>query len=493
MGITPSSGGVLLQTSNPQVLQTPGYNLVHWQLGLPDMDSQRQGAASQTQGGGPGQSPSRCYPAAHDQRSCSELQEVKTSSADISVEVVPVIPDDVQQECLKEIERLDFKGAKTWFEHKDQNMRKRNKDWDIRTDRKCVIAVVRINGWVLKEVHKHLKADKEIVMAAVKTTGHHVLKYVDKKNALWKDKDFVSEMIEVKGDVLSFASDELRDDDDMLFKAFINCGVDIPRSMRMKEMVLTAVKKDGMLLGCAPDKLRLDGDVVMQAVKKSEGLALRFALDRNQPELLQVAGVWDYEKHPRMAILSVQLCMDEEFTTYAIDFVRGIKDSDYLKQFNPYNPNLRSKANCNDEQNCRGKLKTCKPGERSCWRCEVRRGQEHCKGNGGFMIQFEEIEGLSQGQLIEFEMAQQVGLKVFRAFTDKDSFGNKGLKPLVSAVQEWIEGRRADMSLKEVWIGDGKPTDSFMTERTTRWQALRQGTSETANQQAQTENGDTRY
>jgi len=71
------------------------------------------------------------------------------------------------------------------------------------------------------------------------------------------------------------------------------------------------------------------------------------------------------------------------------------------------------------------------------------------------MIQVEEIEGLSQGQIVESMMAEQVGLKVFRTFTNKRSADSGDLDRLAQAVKAWIEGGRTNMDLEDVWVGDG--------------------------------------
>jgi len=156
-----------------------------------------------------------------------------------------------------------------------------------------------------------------------------------------------------------------------------------------------------------------------------------------------------------------------------------MKKQRYIKQFNVYTPTVRSKANCNAKLDitspcnpCRGTSESCtfdasrnltvdatcgkkKPGENSCWPLAFRFRQEECKRNGGFMIQVEEIEGLSQGQIVESMMAEQVGLKVFRTFTNKRSADSGDLDRLAQAVKAWIEGGRTNMDLEDVWVGDG--------------------------------------
>jgi len=295
---------------------------------------------------------------------------------------------------------------------------------------------------------------------------------------------------------LEYASSELRGDKEMLFKAFNKCGVGVTHSMSMEEMVLIAVNKDGMLLGCAPDKLRSDKKVVKQAVKNS-GFALKFAKPPlNQDlELLKDAGIFynDYENGPRMAILSVKFSLNEKSTTYANEFALSMNVNHGLKHFKSYYPNLRSKPNCADNldytslrNSCQGTLETCKfpdsrnlttdattgkqrPMENSCWRVSYGFLQEQCKANNGFMIQVDELEGPGPGQIIETRMAEQVGLKVFRTFTDKRSVDSADLNALASAIQAWLGSNRANMDLEEVWVGDGIEPPPGLLEQRRRW------------------------
>jgi len=422
-------------------------------------------------------------------RACTQqLQEALAAREQRQPEPQQALTPQMQlrKQCLETITQKDYAGVLTWFRQF------RHQDLDIRADREIVLEVVRKNGWALGEAHLDFRDDKEVVSAAVETTGG-ALELVNTHAEMWKDKDFVLRMIQVKGDVLSHASNELRGDKDMLFKAFQKCGVGVAPNMEKKAMVLIAVQKDGMLFGCAPDDLRSDKEVATQAVTKS-GCALKFAkppLNVDQ-DLVKLAGLGDCETGPSLAILSVKYGMTAESTNYSNEFVLSMRHQCYLKQFNAYNPSVRSKANCDDKQDitspcnqCRGTLKSCKfavstnltrdatsgkdkPGENSCWRFAFRFRQEECKDSCGFMIQVEEIEGLGQGQIVESMMAEQVGLKVFRTFTNKKSADSGDLDRLEQAVKAWIEGGYTNMDLEDVWIGVGlEPPPSLLEQRRT--------------------------
>jgi len=321
----------------------------------------------------------------------------------------------------------------------------------------------------LKKLTKKLKADKEVVLAAV-TTSPGAWKYVDKNADIWKDDDFVSQMIQLDGvascEVLWYASNTIRSDKEMLFNVVRRNRVRADLSMKVKEMVLAAVEQDGMLFGCAQDQLRSDLTIAMCAVRKSRS-ALKFAKQsiNQDPGLLEAAGILDNETRPRLSILSVQFCLLDEFTPYACEFVHRIQHHGYFGKFRPYNPNLRSKATCDDS--CMGDLDSCKDQD-ICMRFKFQMDLENCKHqkDPGFMIQFEEMEGLSQGQEIEARMAKDVKLKVFRTFTNKDVFGRRDdLAPLERAVRRWIQNGRTDMNLEEVWIGDGLVAPADLMEQ----------------------------
>jgi len=80
------------------------------------------------------------------------------------------------------------------------------------------------------------------------------------------------------------------------------------------------------------------------------------------------------------------------------------------------------------------------------------------------MIQVEETKGLGDGQKIETEMAEQVGLKVFRTYTNVDDFATpaswtnpdyrfNGIDAISKAVKDWYETGCNNNDLENVFIG----------------------------------------
>jgi serine/threonine protein kinase len=97
------------------------------------------------------------------------------------------------------------------------------------------------------------------------------------------DKDVVLEAVKQDGLFLVFASDKLKDDKDVVLEAVKQDGDSLvfasDKLKDDKDVVLEAVKQDGFSLNYASIKLKDDKDVVLEAVKQ-DGLSLVFASDK---------------------------------------------------------------------------------------------------------------------------------------------------------------------------------------------------------------------
>ena len=111
---------------------------------------------------------------------------------------------------------------------------------------------VRADGLSLRLAPEDLRADKEVVLAAVKENAY-ALEYASE--GLRADKEVVLEAVQQKSFALQFASEGLRAD---------------------KEVVLAAVKQFGRALGFASEGLRADKEFVLEAVQQ-HGKALGYA------------------------------------------------------------------------------------------------------------------------------------------------------------------------------------------------------------------------
>ena len=124
---------------------------------------------------------------------------------------------------------------------------------ELRADREVVLAAVRQDGIALGYASDALRADHEVVLAAVTQAGR-ALEYAS--SAFRGDRDMVLAAVTQTATwcwprgvhTLQYASDALRAD---------------------REVVLAALTQDGMALECASDALRADREVVLAAVKQS--------------------------------------------------------------------------------------------------------------------------------------------------------------------------------------------------------------------------------
>ena len=122
----------------------------------------------------------------------------------------------------------------------------------LRADKEVVLAAVQQEGVALRFASEGLRADREVVVAAVKKIGL-ALEYASED--FRADKEVVLAAVQENGSALTFASEDFRAD---------------------REVVLAAVKESAYALRSASEDLRADREVVLAAVKR-RGEALRFA------------------------------------------------------------------------------------------------------------------------------------------------------------------------------------------------------------------------
>lgn len=98
----------------------------------------------------------------------------------------------------------------------------------------------------------------------------------------WNNRQEVLDVVR-EGTYIEFASPELRDDKELILEAVKNDGINLcwasDRLKNDKEIVLTAVEYDGKSLEFASDELKDDKEFMMKACKIN-GYALEFASDR---------------------------------------------------------------------------------------------------------------------------------------------------------------------------------------------------------------------
>jgi len=86
-------------------------------------------------------------------------------------------------------------------------------DKKLKADKEIILAAVNRYGNYLKYADEKLRDDKEIALAAVSQTGE-ALKYVSKK--LQNDKDVVLAALKQNSEAIQFVSKRLREDEDVL-------------------------------------------------------------------------------------------------------------------------------------------------------------------------------------------------------------------------------------------------------------------------------------
>ena len=161
----------------------------------------------------------------------------------------------------------------------------------LRADKDVVLAAVRQCGWAILAASAELRADREVVLAAVGPCGR-ALQYASA--ALKADKELVLAAVRQNGGALEHVSFGLINDRDVVFAAVRQDG----RALRYvsqelradKDVVFAAVRQNGSALKYASEGLRADKEVVLAAVRQN-GRALEHASSKLQidGDLLLVA------------------------------------------------------------------------------------------------------------------------------------------------------------------------------------------------------------
>eukprot|EP00933_Yihiella_yeosuensis_P011373 TRINITY_DN11862_c4_g1_i1.p1 TRINITY_DN11862_c4_g1~~TRINITY_DN11862_c4_g1_i1.p1 ORF type:complete len:375 (-),score=95.61 TRINITY_DN11862_c4_g1_i1:148-1272(-) len=183
----------------------------------------------------------------------------------------------------------------------------------LKADRQIVLTAVRQNGNALEFASKEFCEDKALVLDAVCQCG---LALEHASEALQRDKEVVKAAVSCSWGAFRFASEELQGDRDIVlaavlngFQAFQFASEDLRKDREFvqnvlaaaglclefaapilqadRDIVLAAVRQDGLALEFASEELRADREVVLEAVRVN-GLALWDADEclRTDPEIL---------------------------------------------------------------------------------------------------------------------------------------------------------------------------------------------------------------
>ena len=145
-----------------------------------------------------------------------------------------------------------------------------------------LIVHLRTNGLLLEFASDSLKADEDVVIAAIKENPRALLFISFKLHD--NIKVFIAAVTQ-NGYLLEWAPDTLKDNEDVVLEAVNNKGSSLRfASDRLKDneqVVLTAVKQDGLAIDYTSDKLKGNERIVLAAVEQY-GPALTWASDELQ-------------------------------------------------------------------------------------------------------------------------------------------------------------------------------------------------------------------
>ncbi|CAK9030030.1 unnamed protein product [Durusdinium trenchii] len=162
---------------------------------------------------------------------------------------------------------------------------------ELRNNADIVLEAVRQDGHALVYASPALKARKELVLEAVHQDGHSMV-FADV--ALREDRDVVLEAVQQDGYALSYASAALRADREVVLEAVRSTGYALlfadEKFRADKEVMFEAVQSNWQALGYASPELRNDRDVVKAAVATNrQALAMVSEELRKDPAIVQEA------------------------------------------------------------------------------------------------------------------------------------------------------------------------------------------------------------
>ena len=183
-------------------------------------------------------------------------------------------------------------------------------------DREFMLALLAYNGTYLEHASEELKADKEVIMAALQSG--YSLQYEHVSDTLKTDKDFLLEIVSLDAFCLEFFSEELKQDEQIVLAAAKHFGdaaleFGAEKFKTNKNIITEAVKSSGKALSFLAENEKNDKNLVITAVKH-HGYALQYA-----PEQLQ---------NDKDVVIAAITAVDQYSNTlqYASEELRNDKD-----------------------------------------------------------------------------------------------------------------------------------------------------------------------
>lgn len=340
----------------------------------------------------------------------------------------------------------------------------------LKADRDLVLKAVGEWGDALQYASSDLKADQEVVLMALNNSG---LKRI---NEMKKDSKFSQGLEEggmlrswySRAGALQYASDEFKADKSIVLAAVKENGYQLqyasPQLRADKEVVLAAASNHPDALKYAQGGLNQDRDCWVAAGFWVES----YDVERNAPGMKRIVLSTKFSLSPTLNPSSA-----------TNGFTALLNKRPYFRDgnFTFFAPNAFNKQTCDPEWTriewpCRGTIDTCQkelpyktgaPSDQSCWRYAFRWQLEEAKRTGGFMIQVVQHRNpgdytgfygheLGKGQEIETVMANQVGTKIFRIYEpeNRGGFVETHLQPLEDCIFEWYRNNCEGTDATEV-------------------------------------------
>jgi hypothetical protein len=157
---------------------------------------------------------------------------------------------------------------------------------EVKADKDLIMAALGpSNGWALKFADIVLRVDKQVVLEAVKYSGSTLALA---EPSLSGSKEFVAECVAVNPDALGGASDSLKGDKDFILDL---CSKGYGEAFKCASwalkadtsFILEAVTKDPMVMKFASPDLKQDKSFVISVAKKC-GAALQYMLPKSQAD-----------------------------------------------------------------------------------------------------------------------------------------------------------------------------------------------------------------
>ena len=174
--------------------------------------------------------------------------------------------------------------------------------YEFKNNREYMLKIIELdNQYIIDYLPEHFKSDKEMMSGSIKIYPENIKKF---SNELLQDKEFIKEIITIN----SLCYVYLKNSSDLFYD---------------KDIILLALKQDGMLLQIIPDEFTQIYEYILIAVKQN-GKALEFAPYEFKKDLTIVCTAIE---QIGLAIINVCPSLNENNIVFLKTIVR---DKDYL-------------------------------------------------------------------------------------------------------------------------------------------------------------------